>query len=84
MQKKREFFLWSRRVLVSPVVQGAVMSKMMGRTDLILSEAIHHKRLPPVGVFPPKRVEKGIFNGKSGNFLCGVLVFLFRRAFGVM
>jgi len=46
-----EFSQWSLRVLVSPGVQGAVMSKMMGRTDLMLLDAMYPNRFPAIGLF---------------------------------
>ena len=49
--KNREFSLWSLRYFLSRGVQGAAMSKMMGRTDLLLFEAMLIQRFPTVGLF---------------------------------
>jgi len=59
--KNREFSLWSLRVLVSPGVQGVEMSKMMGRTDLMLLEAMFHDKFPAIRLFLPKKAGKEIF-----------------------
>jgi len=82
--KVTEFSLWSLRVVVSRYIRGAAMSKMMGRTDLMLLEAMYPNIFPTVAFFQPKKARKGIFYGKIGNFLSGVFVFLFRGAFRVL
>jgi len=75
--KNREFSLWSLLVLVSPGVQGAVMSKMMGRTYLMLLEAMYPNRFPTVGLFHPKHGWKGNFLWKSREFSLWSLLVLF-------
>jgi len=69
--KNREFSLWNLRSLVSLGLRGAVMSKMMGRTEPMLLEAIFRKRFPTVDVFQPKNGSKGNFLWKNGELsLC--------------
>jgi len=66
--ENREFSLCSPRVLVSSSVRGAVMSKMMGRTDLMLLEAIFLNKFPTVGPFQPKKCWKCNFLWKNREF----------------
>jgi len=60
------------------------MSKMMGQIDLMPFEAMFPNKFPTVGLFQPKNCCKGYFLWKKGNFLCGVVVSLFREAFRVL
>jgi len=71
LMKNRELSLWCLHVLVLPGAQGAVMSKMMGRINLALFEAMFPNSFQTVGLFQRK-------NGRKGNFLYGVFMFLFR------
>jgi len=75
--ENREFYLWSLLVLGSPGVEGAVMSKIMGRTDPMLSEAMFPTDFQLSSFFIQKIDGKGIFNGKTGNFLCAAFFFSF-------
>jgi len=71
--EKNEFSLSNPRSLVSPCLQGARISKMMGRTELKLLEAMFPNKFPTVGVFQgrkwPEREfsmeKKRIFSVKS-------------------
>jgi len=49
--KNKEVSQWSLRFLISPGVQGAVMSKKMRRTDVKLLEAMFPNRFKTVGLF---------------------------------
>jgi len=62
LRKIKKLSLWSLHVLFSLVVQGAMMSKMMGRFDLMLFKAMFPNSFPTAGLFDPK-------NGRNGNFL---------------
>jgi len=66
--KNREFPLWSLRVPVSPGVQGAAISKILGRTDLMLLEAMYPNRFSTIGLFQPKNGQKRNFLWKTREF----------------
>jgi len=59
--EKKELSLSILDSLFLPGLQSAVISKMMGRTELMLCEGMFPSRFPIVNVFQAK-------NGRKGNF----------------